>query len=493
MELWRLEPGGRVRWMALSALGFVAVVAGCERDDPPAVDRNRPPDTFITQGPDLSHDPRNPVNLYYRAQLHWRGEDPDGRVVGFRLALDDTSDPSLWSFTTSTDSVFRFPVAEIGPLEHLFLVRAVDNLGKQDPTPDTLRFESFTTSPPTVRLVEICGDMPTLGFRCGLSTADTVEAFSDVTWLWTGSDEDGEIVRWRIQFDAETPIDLSRADTVYSVNSLDPGTHTLTVNAFDDAGAISREPGRFKIVSNFDPVTMLDRSSVVATLERDWLDGSSMDSTLVIEDIVGDPNAPPDTVPFNSRISMCWSATDIDGPICAYDYFFTSAVIGRIESPDCMSVPPDTCAAPLERLSIGSSLGTRGGVFLVRGIDTYGRATGHPDTLRLFVNFRPEVHWVDDGILERPPGLHTFAFDGYDKDSDPNTLEFNWNRIGDQQTGDWRTLTGPNRRVDYFFTPGEVGQVQRIVLKSRDFPARLESAADTLLVRIVPVAPEASR
>ena len=127
MELWRLESRGRLRWLAFCALVSVAVAAGCEREDPPAVDRNRPPETFVTQGPEPSGDPRNPTNLFYRAELFWRGEDTDGNVVGFRIALDDTADPSAWQFTTSTDSVFRFRVADVGPLEHLFLIRAVED------------------------------------------------------------------------------------------------------------------------------------------------------------------------------------------------------------------------------------------------------------------------------------------------------------------------------------------------------------------------------
>ena len=94
----------------------------------------------------------------------------------FYIAVDDTFDASYWTYTTSTDSIFRFPVAEIGPMEHLFLIRAVDNLGKQDPTPDTLRFEAFTAAPPTVDLVQIIGDMPTLGRRESLGAELPVEA-----------------------------------------------------------------------------------------------------------------------------------------------------------------------------------------------------------------------------------------------------------------------------------------------------------------------------
>jgi hypothetical protein len=487
MELWRLEPGRRVRWLAFAVLGFVAFVAGCERDDPPAVDRNRPPETFITQGPDQSTDPRDPVNLFYRAHLFWRGEDADGRVVGFRLAVDDTADPSSWTYTTSTDSVFRFPVAEIGPLEHLFLVRAVDNLGKQDATPDTLRFESFTSSPPTVQLVDICADMPTLGLRCGMAIGDTAEVFSDFTWTWTGDDEDGEVVRWTSRFDSEPPVEHARGDTVRTIRGVGAGPHTLTVNSFDDAGAISRNPGRFKVFSNFDPKTTIDRSSVVATLERPWL---GPDSTLVVTDIVDDPSGPPDTIPFNSQISMCWSSTDIDGPVCRYQYFFTSAVQGQVVPSDwpnmeCM-IAPDSCVSPTAPLSIGTSLGQPGSVFFVRGIDFYSNVEGHPDTLRLFVNFRGNVWWLDEGVQEAELGtVHYFEFDAYDKDWNPDELEFNWNIDSRPTELFWIPLTGTNRRVEYFFDADEVG-VREIVIRTRDPVAELVSEPDTLLVNVIP-------
>jgi hypothetical protein len=479
MELRRSDPGGRVRWLALCALAYVAVVAGCEREDPPAVDRNRPPETFITEGPDKSTDPLDPVNLFYRAHLYWRGEDDDGRVVGFRVAVDDTADAAAWSFTTATDSTFRFPVAEIGPMEHLFLIRAVDNLGKQDPTPDTLRFEAFTSDPPTVRLVEICADQPNLGRRCGMAINDTAEVMSDFTWVWTGGDADGEVVRWRSQFDTEPPVDHARLDTTRTVRGLTNGPHTLTVVAVDDAGAVSRDPGRFKVVSNFDPDTHIDRSSVVATLERSWIP-----DTLVVTGITG--GSPPDTVPFNSRISMCWSVFDKDGDVVDdFQYSFTTAVLG--------TAGPDPCASPLARLTNGTALGGLGGVFFVRGIDQWNRVEGHPDTLRLFVNFRPTVRWLDEDIQERQLGtVHYFEFDGDDLDSNPNNLEFNWNIDSRTQNIIWIPLTPGNRRAEYFFTTDELG-FRTIVLRSRDEVARLESAPDTLIVNVVPPSARAAR
>jgi hypothetical protein len=97
MELWRFETANRPRWAAICALLAIALGIGCERDDTVQVDRNRPPETFITFGPEPSNDPRDPSDLFYRAHLFWRGEDTDGSIAGFRFAIDDTVDWSISS------------------------------------------------------------------------------------------------------------------------------------------------------------------------------------------------------------------------------------------------------------------------------------------------------------------------------------------------------------------------------------------------------------
>src|SRR5678816_27840 len=90
----------RVRWGSFLSFGFLGALLafGCERDDSVTFDRNRPPETFITQGPENSIDD-DPTDLFYRAHLYWRGEDLDGTIAGFRFAIDDTSDPGKWTLS----------------------------------------------------------------------------------------------------------------------------------------------------------------------------------------------------------------------------------------------------------------------------------------------------------------------------------------------------------------------------------------------------------
>ena len=80
MKLRRFRADSRLLWTVGIALFGGAVFVGCIRDKTVGVDRNRPPETYVTMGPDESSDPNDPTDIFYRAHLFWRGEDPDGTV-----------------------------------------------------------------------------------------------------------------------------------------------------------------------------------------------------------------------------------------------------------------------------------------------------------------------------------------------------------------------------------------------------------------------------
>ena len=185
-------------------------------------------------------------------------------------------------------------------------------------------------------------------------------------------------------------------------------------------------------------------------------------------------------MPLNGTFSMCWSSTDIDGPIDRYQYFFTSRVIGQTTN---------TCAAPTEILDQSSFLGSRGGVFLVRGIDVYDNVEGNPDTLRLFVNFRPTAQWTDnlggrDTLQAFTGELYRYSYNGTDKDSNPADLRFNWNIDNQSENRDFVPVPPNQRFVDYFFeSPRDLG-VRKFVLLSADQVDDVPSRPDTLFVNV---------
>ena len=178
MKLWKLG------WLA------TALLVGCG-DNELGVQKlrpNQPPETLLSSGPPDSTDA-----AHYRVQLYWSGSDRDGTIDHFDFILidhpparshldpgDDATrvivevpapDDPRWTGTTSSDTTLitladtlrRDPRPGPGedgsavrdtPFErwHTFFVRAVDNEGIFDSTPDYRSFNS-TNIAPTVALL----------------------------------------------------------------------------------------------------------------------------------------------------------------------------------------------------------------------------------------------------------------------------------------------------------------------------------------------------
>ncbi len=480
MDLRRSSAFCRLQAFAVLLLLAGIVIEGCERDDTVQIDRNLPPETYVTRGPDNSTDPEDPTDLYYRAHLYWRGEDQDGTIAGFRFAVDDTSDRSLWQWTTATDSVFRFQAGEIGAMEHLFLIRAVDNEGKEDPSPDTLRFESNTTARPLVHFCldkfEVNGVRDTLQGCINPDTkgpCDTVVAFSTVKYVWTGSDADGEVVAWESKYDREEAWTAhEREDTTRTVVEMQPGTRVMQVRGIDDAGAKSEFIGKMYIQSNFDPKTNIDRSSITAWLPTPW----AVEDTLWVNylDSLG---VVQDTLPSRGMFTFCWSSSDSDGYVVDYTWRLKQFV--QTTTATCDSSP-----GPLAVVDAGT-----GEPLTVKGRDNYGQLETPADTVWLFIDFQPEVNFVNPPATVPYGALARFPFEGRDKDSDPDSLQYEW-RFSWQ--GTWQ---GPA-----FFDPGSLyieeemlsqNQGSRsLIIRAQDSGGvRRRSEPDTVFFRIVPPGP----
>lgn len=429
MNLHRQCPPVRPLLTAAFVVFGGALIFGCERDDTVAVDRNLPPETYITQGPEASPDPENPTDLFYRAHLYWRGEDRDGTIAGFRFAVDDTTDEAAWHWTTRTDSIFRFQSGEVGAKEHLFLIRAVDNLGKQDATPDTLRFEAYTTASPTVQFVPAKTTYTNAeGTFFGLANGDTVLINTTITFVWTGADLDGEIVAWETVFGAQQPVRHARGDTTRTIGPLTSGRHNFLVRAIDDAGAVSTAGGLFTVISNFDPICRIDSTSVRSKLNITWLDSDpDVDDVLVTNHDL--TVADPDTViPYGASVSFCWECEDRDGPVT-----FTNWIAGFIAgTSEEFCVDTDTLCAfdPDSGFVVCRSRVLREeGTFVtlqVKGRDIYGRVPLRAPLVVFDLNHAPEVA-IDvptDPILAGTPVRFTFM--GSDIDSDPGDLRYRW-------------------------------------------------------------------
>jgi hypothetical protein len=454
----------------------LALGSGCERDSTVAVDRNRPPETYVTQGPELSPDPNDPTDLFYRAHLFWRGEDIDGTISGFQYALDDTSNPEAWSYTPRTDSIFRFPVSELGTLEHLFLIRAVDNLGKRDPSPDTLRFESFTRANPEVRFVPdkvLVNGQPTT-----LRSGDTVAVFSDVKFVWTGEDEDGEVAGWESLFDTQIePTAHERSDTTRTETRLDSDTHSLQVSAIDDAGARSTSPAVFSVHANLGTITTFDPDKFVAKLYRPWAG-----DTLVTRPVASD-FAIVDTIPSLAVVQAAWSSRDPDTQVIRYNWVFGEA--------QGQTFDPDTSASTLsdtENPNVG--LWNPRMRFFIRATDEFFQVERPRDTLFIPVGFQPRFDFEneDEGVIPiNTP--HRFAFTARDRDSDSTEMRFEAQFLELDRDSTFGPVPADSMFLEWTFLSGDTTEpgVKRLRMRGLDNTGlRYPSRWDTVEFRLGP-------
>ena len=95
--------------------------------------------------------------LSSQVRISWYGTDPDGYVIGYEFAINDTSE-TAWTFTTKTDSLFILPITEGQSNDDvLFKVRSVDNDSLRDPIGASLKFP-IVNSDPTTNLTEVPPD-----------------------------------------------------------------------------------------------------------------------------------------------------------------------------------------------------------------------------------------------------------------------------------------------------------------------------------------------
>jgi hypothetical protein len=295
-----------------------ALLASCAKD-PLLVDRNRPPRTFLVAAPidsTIAHPTATGVSYSYRVHLYWRGEDPDGYVVGFLWAFDDSS-AGHFRFTTKTDSIFDLTVNDSSDITngtvllgstryHTFYIRAVDNLGKADP--NVAIFNRTTFKAETIRPgVRFVGTLPS---GVGLDTLSDGQPFQV---CWTGNDSDGVVIRYK--FDVGTfSSPLTTSTCAYFNDPTHPdqvalggGLYNLTVTAVDNAFAIGKTNLFF--VVNHDPETwFLPKGAPNGFYHPPFLNGELVDESVVV------PFGKGDTVPYRSTVWFNWDGEDLGRP-----------------------------------------------------------------------------------------------------------------------------------------------------------------------------------
>lgn len=182
-------PAGKGRLATLFTLFVAGFMGACNTSPTGTINENLPPRTSLTvEAIDIDENNR----LSSSVAISWWGDDPDGYIVGYEVAIGDTTANAAWIFTNRTDSVFVLPISEGNETEDvLFAVRAVDNNQQRDPSPATLIFPIKNT-PPTTELNPL--ELP----------PDTT--YSVVSFGWAFDDPDGAstLLRTEITFNDST-------------------------------------------------------------------------------------------------------------------------------------------------------------------------------------------------------------------------------------------------------------------------------------------------
>ena len=211
--------------VARSGLVFIAAAAvfigisSCRREAPDNVDRNRPPETYITKAPAES------TLSYYRIHFYWGGADPDGDIAYYEVAVtdsnripgQDTDEGTGYTRTLATDSLFT--LAASPPVEQQIIgkrlyVRAIDNEGKFDPTPARAYFQSRNDCYPVVVFnpgratwIDKCGQLRERMLLSSNESAptDTVGIGADLCWNWGGADcdPDGYVIGYEYKLGSQ--------------------------------------------------------------------------------------------------------------------------------------------------------------------------------------------------------------------------------------------------------------------------------------------------
>lgn len=162
----------RLRYIALLLLPWVAL-SGCDTSPSGVEVPNKPPRTYLTVNSiNRSEDNR----LSSQINISWWGVDPDGYIIFYEYAINDTSE-GAWSRVYGTDSTFVLPITPGSETDDvLFKIRAVDNDSARDEIGARLVYPIINT-PPNVSLNHV--QIP----------PDTL--FSIASFGWTVGDEDG--------------------------------------------------------------------------------------------------------------------------------------------------------------------------------------------------------------------------------------------------------------------------------------------------------------
>lgn len=469
------------------------ILPACRKEVEP-LDRNRPPETFLTTAPPET------TSADYRVHLYWHGVDKDGVVTKFMwyrsdtlFTLDPIGEPDIelldWNpearkddylkgrFTTKTDTIFIFTGFDTntGAMQNrqAFHIVAVDDGGMIDPSPKRLQFFARVKGIPKVKFWTQLdpGEPPQLYDSENLDTiamftpfklfftAGTVNnIISGYRWIYSGVvrpdfNNDG-VPDWYVPvFDPPETVAVELTNA--GEEMLPSGDFYFRVIARDEAGALSKSDiitgeGACNIVINHDPDTRIFRAECFFRNKR------GVDSMIVLEyDELFDVK--PDTLPYYSRLRFHYAGWDDPKDIATLQYpppnevpirfqfMFERFGIDENQNTSSYATPwyPTARAEDTNRFADEDSttmrVGTYGYMFAVRSFDEQYRSDGTPDSVHFYGNFPPTIDTIEIGYDAAPliPTLYFTPLSG-------DTLY-----IGLDKVFQFRPDTASAWRVDY--------------------------------------------
>jgi hypothetical protein len=175
----------RIAGIAVMAV-IVFMVFGCSQKLTSHLLPNQRPTVTLTAAPIDTRD-----TAFYAYKIDWSGNDPDGRVDHYAIAIDPTPTDTEWTVTTKNEITEFFkcstPVLG-GPAtlptrsvdRHQFLIKAFDNQGLPS-VPVSRVFTSYTIAP----TIQILNPHPA-------SDGVPVAVTPSTRISWTGTDPDGQ-------------------------------------------------------------------------------------------------------------------------------------------------------------------------------------------------------------------------------------------------------------------------------------------------------------
>jgi hypothetical protein len=328
-------------------IGLILVTgSGCRELSTENADRNRAPETYLSAAPvdsigTVQGQPPNLTRIAHRYRANWSGADVDGEVVGFFVAVTETTveaatgrpfrlpppRPSQYKFTTARESLFVFSILEGrgSDRQHALYVYAVDNQGRVDPTPAVTHFVTRDQNLPTIRFLRAeatgtiyesdgAGGVVPVQFHGLLEDdfevpahppADTIPVGGAAYFAWKGEDADfaSAITGYLYRL---TESELVRVDSTVttaeygtgfgpSPGPIPVGPSTFRIRAIDEAGGTTQPDAVRQIYVNFSPDTWFAGPDPVALASHllvdslgSYLPGDSLGANLPF-DFPGNP------------------------------------------------------------------------------------------------------------------------------------------------------------------------------------------------------------